>query len=112
MHRIWKAAPRRLILPVAKKPIFTRIAAGVGLGYRRNKTVGAWIIRAADGKGRNWTKAFATADDFEEADGGAILNFWQAQDRARILARGGENNDADNGKLTGSAQAGTRALRN
>ena len=82
----------RLKLPVAKKPVFTRIGTGVGLGYRRNQTAGAWIVRVADGKGANWTKAFAAADDFQDADGGAILNFWQAQDRARVLA-GGDNND-------------------
>ena len=95
----------RLKLPVAKKPVFTRIGDGVGLGYRRNKTAGAWIVRAADGKGANWTKAFATADDFEEADGGIILNFWQAQDRARVLASGGKNDDANDGKLFNVRQA-------
>ena len=95
----------RLKLPVAKKPVFTRIGDGVGLGYRRNKTAGAWIVRAADGKGANWTKAFATADDFEEADGGIILNFWQAQDRARVLASGGKNDDANDGKLFNVKQA-------
>ena len=88
----------RLKLPVAKKPVFTRIGTGVGLGYRRNQTAGAWIVRVADGKGANWTKAFAAADDFEEADGGAILNFWQAQDRARVLASGGNNDGSGDGK--------------
>ena len=88
----------RLKLPVAKKPVFTRVGTGVGLGYRRNQTAGAWIVRVADGKGANWTKAFAAADDFEEADGNAVMNFWQAQDRARVLARGGKNDDAGDGK--------------
>ena len=45
------------------------------------------------------------ADDFEEADGGTTLNFWQAQDRARVLASGGKNNDADDGKLISVKQA-------
>jgi len=88
----------RLKLPVAKKPVFTRIGTGVGLGYRRNQTAGAWIVRVADGKGANWTKAFAAADDFQDADGGAILNFWQAQDRARVLASGGNNDGSGDGK--------------
>ena len=85
----------RLKLPVAKKPVFARIGDGVGLGYRRNRTAGVWVVRVADGRGANWTKAFATADDIEEANDGAILNFWQAQDRARVLAGGGKNNDAE-----------------
>ena len=51
--------------------------------------------RAADGKGGNWIKAFAIADDREDADGAKVLDFWQAQERARKLARG---QDADAGR--------------
>jgi hypothetical protein len=49
-------------------------------------------MRAADGKGGNWTKRVAIADDHEEADGENVLTWWQAQDKARKLARG---NNAD-----------------
>jgi integrase len=52
----------------------------------------------ADGKGGNWTKAIGNADDFEEADGSNILDFWQAQDRARAMARIGRDGDGDDGK--------------
>jgi len=45
-------------------------------------------MRVADGKGGNSTSAMGTADDFEEADGSRVLDFWQAQNRARILAQG------------------------
>ena len=76
-------------MPVAKKPVFVRIGPGISLGYRRNQTAGTWIVRAADGKGSNWTKAIGVADDFESDGGGATMNFWQAQDRARIAARVG-----------------------
>ena len=72
------------------KPYFVPIAPRIGLGYRRNQTAGAWVARAADGHGGNWTKAFAIADDHEEANGESVLNFWQAQDRAREIARRGE----------------------
>jgi hypothetical protein len=44
-------------------------------------------MRVADGKRGNWTRATATADDFDEADGNAVLDFWQAQEKARGLAR-------------------------
>jgi integrase len=94
----------RLKSAVRKKPYFVTVAPGVGLGYRRNKTAGSWVVRAADGKGGNWTQAFAVADDFEDANGTDVLNFWQAQDRARVLARGGRDADEDSGKPVTVAQ--------
>jgi integrase len=81
----------RLKLPVQRKPYFVSVAPKIGLGYRRNQGAGMWVVRAADGHGGNWTKAFAGADDHEEANGESILNFWQAQDRARAIARRGES---------------------
>jgi hypothetical protein len=94
----------RLKLPVRKKPYFVAVAPGVGLGYRRNKTAGSWVVRAADGRGGNWTQAFAVADDFEDANDTDVLSFWQAQDRARVLARGGGDADEDSGKPVTVAQ--------
>jgi integrase len=88
----------RLKLPVAKKPVFAKIGPRVGLGYRRNQTAGTWVLRVADGRGGNWTKAIGNADDFEEADGNNTLDFWQAQDRARVIARVGRDGDGDDGK--------------
>jgi predicted XRE-type DNA-binding protein len=77
----------RLKLPVSKKPVFVKIGPGLGLGYRRNTTAGTWVVRVADGKGGNWTKAIGAADDFEEADNRTTFDFWQAQERARSVAR-------------------------
>jgi hypothetical protein len=77
----------RLRLPIAKKPVFVKIAPGVGLGYRRNKTAGTWVARVSDGKGGNWTKAIGNADDFDDADGSNVLDFWQAQEKTRTLGR-------------------------
>src|SRR3954471_14547943 len=81
----------RLKLRVAKKPLFIRIAPGVSLGYRRNRTAGTWVARIADGKGGNWTRAIGTADDFDDIAG---INFWQAQEAARALGRGDRSGDA------------------
>jgi integrase len=79
----------RLKLPVRRKPhAFTTIAPGIALGYRRTKGAGSWVMRAADGKGGAWTSRVGTADDFEDADGEHTLSFWQALDKARLLARG------------------------
>jgi integrase len=95
----------RLKLPIAKKPVFVRIGPGVALGYRRNQTAGAWVLRVADGTGSHWAKRIADADDLQAADGGAILDFWQAQERARSLARASGKDDGDTGKLVTVAEA-------
>ena len=77
----------RLKLPVRKKSYFLTVARGIALGYRRNRNgAGTWSVRAGSG-GDAWLKAFATADDHEDADGEHVLDFWQAQDYARSLAR-------------------------
>jgi integrase len=80
---------QRLKLPVAKKPIFARIGAGISLGYRRNQTVGTWVLRVADGRGGARTAAIGLADDHDNADGEKFLDYWQAQDRAKAAARQG-----------------------
>jgi hypothetical protein len=77
----------RLKMPVARKPLFIRIGPGLSLGYRRNQVAGTWVLRLADGKGGAITRAIGTADDFTEADGASVLNFWQAQEKAQSAAR-------------------------
>jgi len=70
------------------------LAKGIKLLYRRNKTgPGTWVVRVANGstaaKGSPyWTKAFAVANDYDKADGVDVLDYGQAQDRAKQLARG------------------------
>jgi hypothetical protein len=81
----------RLKLDIRKKPYAVRVAPGVRLGYRRNAAAGTWSVIAADGKSGNWIKKFGLADDHEEANGEHVLTFWEAQERARKLARGGRN---------------------
>ncbi len=93
----------RLKLPVRPKPFdFTTISPGIALGYRRNHAAGTWVVRVADGKGGNWTKRVGLADDYEDADGEHVLDFWQAQTRGRRMARGSE---ADAGKPISVADA-------
>lgn len=82
----------RLKLEPRQKPYFVTVSPRIALGYRRTQGAGTWVVRAADGHGSNWTKAFAIADDHEDANGNSVLTFWQAQDRARALARSGEGN--------------------
>ena len=65
----------------------------LSLGYRRNKTDGAWVLRIADGKGGATTRTIGDADDIDDADGTRVLNFWQAQEKAKSVARGSDGSD-------------------
>src|SRR6201989_146610 len=79
----------RLRLKIRRRPYGgPTLARGISLMYRRNKTNGTWVLKASDGHGAYWTKGFALADDFDDADGKAVLTFHQAQDQAKKLARG------------------------
>jgi hypothetical protein len=73
-------------LAVRKKPYFVMVSPGIQLGYRRNAGAGSWSVRVR-APGGTWLKRLALADDLEPADGRAVLNYWQAIDEARKLAR-------------------------
>ena len=78
-HSTIESRSARLRLAVRFAPYSgPTLARGIKLLYRRNKTNGAWIVKAADGHGKYWTKAFAVADDVEDSDGKAILSFYEA----------------------------------
>ena len=93
----------RLKLEPRKKPYhFTIIAPGIAIGYRRCAGPGRWVLRAADGHGAYWTDTIGLADDHEPADGTAVLTYFQAQDKARILVRG-DNAGGDRPASVGDA---------
>src|SRR5260370_14248087 len=77
----------RLRLPVSGKAKCGRVAKQLGLGYRRNKSGGVWVMRVADGNRGNSIRTIGAADDFDDADVVDVLTFWQAQDKGRLLAR-------------------------
>jgi hypothetical protein len=52
------------------------------------------VVKVADGHGGYWTKVVGIADDFEDTDGEHVLSWWQAQDKARALARGKDTGGA------------------
>src|SRR6478672_10855788 len=90
----------RLRLKIRRRPYSgPTLARGISLMYRRNGTNGSWVLKASNGHGAYWTKAFALADDFEETDGKSVLTFYQAQDQAKKLARG-DVGDADSAPIT------------
>jgi hypothetical protein len=78
------------------KPYKVTLLPGVHLAYRAAQSgTGAWIVIASDGKGGQWQKRIAHADDRQPADGSAVLTYEQAALRARALARGDANAAAD-----------------
>jgi hypothetical protein len=81
--------PARLRLAHRKKPYSGTITRGVQLGYRRNKTVGAWMLRVCRDS-EDWTERLGLADDFDDADERNVLTYWLAQDLARERARVGK----------------------
>ena len=101
----------RLRLKIRRRPYSgPSLARGIALMYRRNKTNGTWVLKASDGRGAYWTKGFALADDFEESDGKNVLTFYQAQDQAKKLARGGDGSDSAPSTVEGALEDYRRDL--
>src|SRR4051794_25201511 len=66
------------------KPYFRTIERGLHVGYRKLKgKPGTWWARHYVGSGAYQIECLGPADDFSDADGTAILDFWQAQSKAR-----------------------------
>jgi integrase len=72
------------------KPWYRAIEEGLHLGYRKAKgrpgkpaVAGKWVVRHYVGGQAYAVETIASADDFSDADGIAILNFRQAQEKAR-----------------------------
>jgi hypothetical protein len=67
----------RLRLKIRRRPYSgPSLARCISLMYRRNGTNGTWVLKASTGHGAYWTKAFALADDFEDADAKSVLTFF------------------------------------
>ena len=67
------------------KPYWRQLEPGLSIGYRKPASgPGKWVVRHhLGGKNEYETDTFGTADDLSDADGVVILNFWQAQAKAR-----------------------------
>jgi integrase len=89
-------------LKVRGMPYYRLISRGLHLGYRRIKNKpGTWWARHYLGDQQYDVEPIGTADDFDPANGDTILDFYQAQDKAR--ARMGirvANGAGKNGPLT------------
>jgi integrase len=68
------------------KPYWRTIEEGLHLGYRRLRgRAGTWWARHYVGNQTYTVEGIGAADDLSDADGIAILSFWQAQKAAREL---------------------------
>jgi integrase len=76
-----REARRRLA--ARRKPYWRQIERNLHVGYYRGVRGGAWIGRRYVGNGSYKEHALGTADDTLDADGHAVLDFDQAQAKAR-----------------------------
>jgi hypothetical protein len=66
------------------KPYWRSLDRGLHIGYRRLKGAsGTWCARLYLGRQSYRVESIGVADDLAPADGTAVLDFWQAQARAR-----------------------------
>jgi len=72
-------------LKIRGKPYYRAIERGLHLGYRRlgRGVAGTWVVRHYVGEQQYEVERIGTADDVSDADGVAVLDFWQAQGKAR-----------------------------
>src|SRR5450759_1257040 len=73
-------------LPARGKPYWAPVERGLHLGYRRLKgRAGTWWARHYVGNQQYIVASIGAADDLSDADGVAILDYWQAQTKAREM---------------------------
>ena len=97
-------------LTARDKPYYGSIDRGVHLGYRKGKRSGRWVVRVY-AEGDYTVKTFAQADDVRDADGTAVLDFWQAQARAREMATEDQRIAAGIETPSGRVRAGRKIMR-
>jgi hypothetical protein len=84
---------RRDLKPRAK-PYWRLIGKELHLGYRKGKRGGVWVLRRYQGEHGSQTKAFAMADDTEDANGTEILDFWHSSRHEAISSAGSRGRSA------------------
>ena len=83
-HRELDSREARSKLKPRGMPYYGAIDKKLHLGYRRLKgKAGTWWARHYIGEREYDVEALGVADDLSDADGTEILNYWQAQTKAR-----------------------------
>ena len=65
------------------KPYWKALIKGLHLGYRKYATGSTWVARRLNDKGRYEEQRLGACDDFQDADGLAVFDYGQAQEKAR-----------------------------
>src|SRR5262249_2421196 len=88
-------------LPSRGKPHYRQLEPGLHLGYRKPRGrkgkpagSGKWVSRRYVGGQAYVVETIGIADDFDDADGHAILNFSQSQNKARQRFKQGVRDEA------------------
>jgi integrase len=94
----------RLRLRVRAEPYWRSLEKGFFLGYRRRTSGGTWLGRRRLANGGYAEHRISTADDLQDAEGIAVLDYGQAQKAARAWWRADlrreEGHDTRQGPLT------------
>ena len=80
--KVESRAARAKLRP-SPKPVYFGLGGKLHLGYRKGQGKGVWVLRRYLGDERYATETIAEADDLADANGTSVLNFDQAQDKAR-----------------------------
>jgi integrase len=97
------SATARLDLDIRKQCYWSRLSAGISIGYRRNQGAGTWTVRSTSHP--RWLKRIAFADDYEPAAPPLFLDYDQACEAARALARPKSDGPADDSRPATVAEA-------
>jgi integrase len=73
----------RTRLPARGKPYYRALDHELHIGYRKTSVGGRWVARVYEGGGQYRVETIGTADDHAEADGVVVLDWRQAQVKAR-----------------------------
>jgi integrase len=90
----------RAKLKACGKPYWRSIDPGLHLGYRKGLAGGKWVARRYLGDERYAVETIGTADDHSAANDDTVLDFFQAQRRARAVAEKAKAPVSPQGPLT------------
>ncbi len=90
----------RAKLKASGKPYWRSIDPGLHLGYRKGLAGGKWVARRYLGDERYIVLTIGTADDHSPANDGTVLDFFQAQRKARAVAAQAKAPPPPQGPLT------------
>ncbi len=76
---------KRLKLPMGKR-YWQTIGKGLAIGYRKGKNGGTWYARFSLADNKYRVEGIGVSDDYRDADGIEVLDYFQAQDRIREMS--------------------------